>query len=102
MNINELDTRVDEIERQLLRDDPSLDRQFARLDPANRRHDVTVFAMLVSSAAFLMIGLATMSIVAWLVGVVAFVASLSVDTRLERELRAIRRSSSARPRPSSR
>ena len=92
MNIDQLDHQIEEIEQELLRDDPTLDRQFAQLDRVNRRQDATVFMLLVSSAVFLVIGVATMSMIAWVVGVVSFVAAFSVDTRDERLLRDSHRS----------
>ena len=97
MDLDRLDHRIEKIEHELLRDDPTLGKQFAKLDPANRRHDATVFTLLVSTAVFLTVGLATTSILAWLVGVVSLVAAFSVDTRHERQLRAIRRSTERRP-----
>lgn len=93
MNIDQIDRRIRKIDHQLVRDDPALGKQFAQLGPVSRRHDAAVFTLLVFSAVFLMIGLATMSVVAWLVGVASFVASFSVDMRYERRLRVIRRSS---------
>ena len=100
MNIDQFDHqhRIDEIERELLRDDPALGKQFARLDQVNRRHDATVFMLIVSSVVFLMIGLVTMSALPWLLGVIGLVASFSVDTRHERELREFRRTRERRPR----
>ncbi|MFP5488408.1 MAG: DUF3040 domain-containing protein [Acidimicrobiia bacterium] len=93
MDVEELDHRIEEIEHELLRDDPTLKERFVTLDPVVRRHDATVSTLLVASTVFLMIGLATTSLVAWLVGAVSFVAAFSVDTRHERRLRALRRSS---------
>lgn len=91
MNDDQLDHRIGEIELELLRDDPAFGGQFAQLDPANRRHDAAVFTLLVSSAVFLTIGLATTSAAAWLIGVVSFVVSFAVDARHERLVQAVRR-----------
>ncbi len=101
MNIRQLDRQIDEFEHELLRVDPALGRRFEKFDQVTRRRDATVFALLVSSAVLLMIGLATMSIVAWIAGAVSLVASFSIDTRHERELRELRRAREQlhRPRP---
>lgn len=92
MNVDELDRRIEDIERELLRDDPTLGKQFAKLDPVYRWHDATVFMLLAASAVFLMIGLAAMSIAAWLAGAISVVTAFTVDARHERALRAARRS----------
>ena len=91
MDVDQVERRIKEIEQQLLRDEPELGRQFAKLDSVNRLHETTVFTLLVSSAVFLMIGLATMSVVAWLIGVVSFAGSFAVDARHQRHPRAGRR-----------
>ena len=91
MHDDQLDDRIDEIEQELLRDDPAFGRQFAQLRPANGRHEAAVLTLLVSSAVFLMIGLAATSVAAWLIGVVSFVASFAVDARHERLVQAVRR-----------
>lgn len=59
----------------------------------SRRHDPTVALLLVVSVVSLVVGIATLAIGAWLVGVVSLVTAFSVDTRHERELRDLRRSS---------
>ena len=45
-----------------------------------RRHDPTVALLLVSSVVLLVVGVAAMSIVAWLAGVVSLVAAFAFDT----------------------
>ena len=93
MNADPLDRRIEEIERELLRNEPRLGKPFTKLDPVNRRHEATVDTLLVSSFLFLMIGLATMSIIAWLAGAVSLIASFSIDIRHDSESRAIERAS---------
>ncbi len=92
MNVDQLDRRIAEIEQELLRTDPTLDQQFAKLDPGDRWHDAAVFTLLAASAVFLMIGLSTMSIVAWFAGATSVIAAFTIDARHEREMRAARRS----------
>ena len=98
MNADALDRRIEEIERQLLRNEPTLGTQFTKRDPVNRRREAIVDTLLVSSFLSLMIGLATMSIIAWLAGAVSLIASFSIDMRHERKSRAIRRASELRRR----
>ncbi len=99
MNVDQLDLRIEEIENELLRDDPTLDKQFAQLDPVYRWHDATVFMLLATSAGFLMTGLATMSMAAWLAGVISVITAFTIDTRHERELRVARRAAELGLRP---
>lgn len=92
MDIDQLDRRINEIERGILRDHPTLDREFAKLDHVDRWHDATVFLLLAASAVFLMIGLSTMSTTAWVAGGISVATAFTVDARHERELQAARRS----------
>lgn len=91
MNGDPLDHQLVEIEQDLLRDDPTLDRQFAALDPVYRWHDATIFMLFAASAVSLAIGLATMSIAAWLAGAMSAVTAFTIDARHERELEETRR-----------
>ena len=92
MNVDQLDRRIEEIEQELLRDDPTLGEQFAKLDPVDTRHDALVVGLLAASAVFLMIGLSTMSIAAWLAGAISIVTAFTVDIQHESRLRDARRS----------
>jgi hypothetical protein len=84
--------QIAEIRRISSRPAPNVGVLTPELPRVRRRHDPTVALMLLSSIVFLVVGVATMSIVAWLTGVGSLVAAFSVDTRHERELRDFRRS----------
>lgn len=86
------DRQIADIRRISSRPAPAVGVLTPELPCVRRRHDPTVALLLVSSVVFLVVGVATVSIVAWLAGVVSLVAALSVDTRHERELRDFRRS----------
>jgi hypothetical protein len=84
---SQLAREIDELERNLRREDPALVKQFRRLDGARRRNEVTVFSLLAVSAVLLAIALAVRSPVAGLGGVGAYLASFVVDRRHQRTLR---------------
>lgn len=86
------DRQIVEIKRISSRPAPTVGVVTPELTRVPRRHDPTVALLLVSSVVLLVVGVATMSIVAWLAGVVSLVAAFSVDTRHERELRDFGRS----------
>jgi hypothetical protein len=86
VNNNELDRQIDELERFLAREDPSLSEQFNKLERESAQNAVSVFSLLVASVVLLGIGLATMSLVAFGSGVAAFVASFLVDGVYQRSL----------------
>ncbi len=92
MNVDQLDRKLDAIEQELLRDDPTLGEQFAKLDPVDSRHDALVFMLLAASAVFLMVGLSTMSIAAWLAGAISVISAFTIDHQHEHMLREARRS----------
>jgi hypothetical protein len=85
------DRQIVEIRRISSRPGPAVGDLTPELPRLPRRHDPTVAVLLVSSVVFLVVGVATMSIVAWLAGVVSLVTAFTVDTRHERELRELRR-----------
>ncbi len=87
------DSQIVEIRRISSRPTPTVVGVLApELPRVPRRQDPTVALLLVSGVVFLVVGVATMSIIAWLAGVVSFVTAFTVDTRHERELRDVRRS----------
>jgi hypothetical protein len=92
MNNDQLDRQIDEIdeiERTLLRNDPSFARRLRKLDQAHKRHDTVVFSLLAASALLLAVGVATLSLAAWIAGVCAYFSSYAVDTRHERKLQQL-------------
>jgi hypothetical protein len=86
MNNDQLARQIDELERALAHEDPSLAHRFKKLQHANTRNDVAVFSLLAISAVLLAIALTTLSAVAGLGGVTAYLASFLVDTRYQRRL----------------
>jgi hypothetical protein len=84
--LNPLIDEIDEIERVLLRDDPTFARRLRKLDQPDKRHDTVVFSLLAVSAVLLGVGVATLSPSAWLAGACAYISSSVVDTRHERRL----------------
>jgi hypothetical protein len=96
----QLDGQSHEIEQVLCCAVAPSTRRFETLDRTDSRHDALVALLLAASAPFLAIGLATMSLSAWLVGVSACIAALSIEGRRERHLReqALRERSDWAPR----
>jgi hypothetical protein len=86
MKNDQLAQQFDELEQALEQEDPSLARRFDKLQRTNTRNDVAVFSLLGISAVLLAIALATLSAVAGLGGVAAYLASFLVDTRHQRRL----------------
>jgi hypothetical protein len=86
VNTDQLARQIDELERALEQEDPSLAKRFEKLQRTNTRNDIAVFSLLTISAVFLAIALATLSAVAGLGGVAAYLASFLVDTRHQRRL----------------
>jgi hypothetical protein len=80
---------IDEIERTLLRDDPSFAIRLRKLDQTHKRHDTVVFSLLAATALLLAVGVATLSPVAWLAGACAYFSSFAVDIRHERKLQQL-------------
>lgn len=81
---DQLDNRIDEIERELCRDDPAFGERFERLDGHHPRRDLAVFALLALSAVLFAVGVATMSPIAWAVGIAGYLSSFALDTRFDR------------------
>ena len=84
--------RIAEIEPSSNWHDTTVEDRTPELPRRTRRHDPTVALWLGVSVVFLVVGAATLSIIAWLAGVVFLVAAFSVETRPERELREFRQS----------
>jgi hypothetical protein len=82
----QLARQIDELERALQQEDPSLATRFEKLRRTNTRNDVAVFSLLTISAVLLAIALATQSAIAGLGGVAAYLASFLVDSRHQRKL----------------
>ena len=87
MNNDNLDRQIEELERFLNREDPSLSKRFIELERASTRNVVSVASLLVISVVLLGIGLATLSFVAFGSGTVAFIGSFIVDGLHHRRLR---------------
>ena len=93
MHADQLDHQVVRVRRITSRPTSGAGDLTPELAGVPRRYDPTVALLLVSSVVFLVVGIATMWIIAWLAGVVSLVAAFSVDTRHAREGRDRRRSS---------
>jgi hypothetical protein len=91
---DQLARQIDELEQNLRRDDPSLAKQFNKLQRAHTRIDTAVFSLLATAAVLLAIALATTSPVAGFGGIVAYVAAFGF---YHRHLRALDRPSSPHP-----
>lgn len=87
MHGEELERKIYEIEMELLRADPSLDKRFGLLDPVRRSHEIVVLTLTVLSALLLAVGLIVLSSPAFLAGAACFVAAFVVDSRDERRYR---------------
>ena len=75
-----------DIELGFQRDDPDLVRPVRQLPRAEVANAYTVFVLLVVSAVLLTVGLATRSLVPWVAGGHAFLATFGVDGRHQRRL----------------
>jgi hypothetical protein len=83
---DQLVRQIEEFERALQRDDPSLSRRFNHLQRSDTLNDVAIFSLLALSAVLLATALATLSVAAGCGGVVAYLASFLVDHRHQRQL----------------
>jgi hypothetical protein len=87
MNDEEVRAEVDQIERALRDEDPA----FVRRVHAVCRHEactvVTVFLLLAAGAVLLTVGVATVSLIAWLLGLGALVTAVVVDDHHKKALR---------------
>ena len=79
MNNDQLDRQIEEFERFLDREDPSLSKRFEQLERGRARNVVSVSSLLVISAVLLGIGVANLSLAVFAVGTAAFVAAFFVD-----------------------
>jgi hypothetical protein len=86
MNSDQLTRQFDQIESTLRREDRALARRFKKLQRADTRNDVAVFSLLTVSAVLLGAFWATLSVIAGLGGVAAYLASFLVDTHHRRQL----------------
>jgi Protein of unknown function (DUF3040) len=86
MDNDQLVRKIDELERALRRDDPSLSKRLNQLQRRDKWNDVAVFSLLTLSAVLLATALATLSPAAGGAGVVAYLASFLVDRRHQRQL----------------
>jgi urea transporter len=84
MNDDQVSRRVEEIERGLVHDDPAFVQRLSALQRAETGTIVTVFLLLAGSVVLLTIGLATLSLPAWVAGCLAFVMSVTVDEHHKR------------------
>jgi hypothetical protein len=86
MDNDQLVRKIDELERALRRDDPSLSKRLNQLQRRDKWNDVAVFSLLTLSAVLLATAVATRSPAAGGAGVVAYLASFLVDQRHQRQL----------------
>lgn len=86
MDNDQLVRKVDELERALRRDDPSLSKRFEHLQRSDKWNALAVFSLLALSAVLLTTALATLSVAAGCAGVVAYLGSFLVDHRHPRQL----------------
>jgi hypothetical protein len=86
MDNDQLVRKIDELERTLRRDDPSLSRRFEHLQRRDKWNALAVFSLLALGAVLLATALATLSVAAGCAGVVAYLGSFLVDHRYQRQL----------------
>jgi len=82
MDSEHVNQQIDEIERQLRIDDPAVVRRVELRRRREATHAFAVFALLASSAVFLVVGLATLSPVVYCAGAAAFLAAFLADKQL--------------------
>lgn len=70
---------IEEIERALRAEDPSLVQKFRDVEERLRATDIAVFSLLGASVVLLCVGLATASASPWYMGAAAFGACFVVD-----------------------
>jgi hypothetical protein len=98
MKNDPLARQINQIERAMRQEDPSLAKRFEKLQRTNRRNDIAVFSLLTISAVLLATAFATLSAVAGLGGVAAYLASFLVDNRHQSKLTALSQDESTRTR----
>jgi hypothetical protein len=83
MNNDNRETQIERLERFQNQRHPALSNQFSQLERGSARASMSVVSLLVLSVALLAIGLATLSLVAFGIGVAAFITSFLVDRLYE-------------------
>jgi hypothetical protein len=82
MDSEQVNRRIDEIERHLRIDDPALVRRAEQQHRRDAAQAIAVFAFLAFSVVLLVAGLVALSPVAYCVGVAAFLAAFVADRQL--------------------
>jgi Protein of unknown function (DUF3040) len=75
---------IEEIERALRAEDPSLVRRFRDVEQRLGATDIAVFSLLAASVVLLSVGLATASAAPWYIGAVAYGTCFVVDHQHKR------------------
>jgi hypothetical protein len=87
VNDEHVEAEVAEIERALRVEDPHFVRRINATCRADSCVVVTVFLLLAAGAVLLTIGVATVSLVPWLLGLASLVAAVGVDDHHKKALR---------------
>lgn len=86
MNNDQRILEIDDIERALLGEDPTLPKRMRALERADTLNVFVVFSLLATGAVLLAVGLATLSFGVWTAGVAALIMSALVDQGHKRTL----------------
>ena len=86
MNNDQRILEIDDIERALLGEDPTLPERMRALERTDTLNVFVVFSLLATGAVLLTVGLATLSFGVWTTGVAALVMSALVDQGHKRTL----------------
>jgi hypothetical protein len=87
MNEQQVDELVDELERELMVDDPEFVHRMVRVQRDEKVNFVIVFVLLAVGAVLLTVGIATALVIPWLAGVASLLAAVLVDGHYRRTLR---------------
>jgi hypothetical protein len=87
MNEQQVDARLDELEQELMVDDPAFVHRMVRVERHDKVNVVIVFVLLAVGAVLLTAGIATALVIPWLAGVASLLTALLVDGHHRRTLR---------------
>jgi hypothetical protein len=87
MNEQQADEMFDELERELMVDDPELVHRMVRVERQDRVNVFIVFVLLAVGAVLLTMGIATADVIPWLAGVASLLTAVLVDNHHKRTLR---------------
>ena len=83
MNNDQRILEIDDIERALLGEDPTLPKRMRALERTDTLNVFVVFSLLATGAVLLAVGLATLSFGVWTTGVAALIMSALVRPRAQ-------------------